>query len=442
MSDHKVVGALLTAVILVVSVLTFCIVTNDSDEQDDLFRSMDYVSLGDSITSAVDGKTHRSMVSPYPCLVTKELGFKSHLNLAVGGATVSDVRPDNNVLLQMDRIPSGTDVISVLIGGNDFLAGVPLGDIDDSSQDTVYGGFNLLVKGLKDRFPQAYIFFMTQFDVPCAPGANGAGYTMYDLGEVVKTVCSSNSIPVLDLYHLVDFTMETDPECDMLHPTQAFVMNNIAPKVSEFIRSNHISGQKYVALGDSITYGHAMCGRMSHPYPSLVGDRLGISDVVNLAVSGATVSGLHPNNNTMLQLEQVPLDADIISVMIGVNDFGNNVPLGDIDDRTQDTVYGGLNLLADGLLAKCPDAFLFFMTPFPFLSMMGDNSAGYSVSDVADAVKDVCSQRGILVLDMYEVGCFTMENDPACDTLHPTERFFRKYTAPIIERFIKENYRY
>ena len=93
-------------------------------------------------------------------------------------------------------------------------------------------------------------------------------------------------------------------------------------------------------------------------------------------------------------------------------------------------------------MAKCPDAFIFFMTPFPFLGMPGDNSAGYSVSDVADAVKEVCAVRGIPVLDMYDVGCFSMENDPACDTLHPTEKFFRTYTAPIIEKFIRENYVY
>ena len=198
MSERKGIGALSVAFLLVISVFAFSVFSYSDDAQDSLFRGMDYVSLGDSITDAIDGKTHTSMVSPYPCLVSEELGFRSHHNLAVSGATVTDVRQDNHIMLQVERIPSGADVISVLIGGNDFLMGVPLGEAEDMTQGTVYGAFNILAKELKERFPQAYIFFMTQFNVPCAPGPNGAGYTMYDLGEVVKSVCSTNSIAVLD----------------------------------------------------------------------------------------------------------------------------------------------------------------------------------------------------------------------------------------------------
>lgn len=194
----------------------------------------------------------------------------------------------------------------------------------------------------------------------------------------------------------------------------------------------------YVALGDSITYG--MAGdtgvRMIHPYPCQVSEALRLERHLNLAVSGATVS-YGAGNNTANQLFVVPSDADMVSVMIGVNDFGFNAPLGEFGDSTPDTVYGGLDYLARGLKERCPDAFIFFMTPFKYLSYSGQNGAGYTLKDVANAVGDVCEKYGLPVLDMYEDGMFSWENDPGCDGLHPTQSFFKRFTTKQIVDFVK-----
>ncbi len=427
---------LMTAVMLVLVASGVSIVSYTLEGDGDVFGGLDYVALGDSVTYAMDGGTHERMDLPYPCLVNCELGFRTHTNLAVNGATVSEVSPGNNTFLQLDRIPAGTDIISVLIGGNDFLIGVPLGGPGDDTRDTVYGAYDSLMAELKERFPFAFVFFMTMYDVPLVQGDNHAGYSMGDMAAVLKEVCSKNSVPVLDLNSMVDFDMATDPDCDWIHPTQEFTERNIAPRISDFIEDTYTPVKRYVALGDSITYGFASDGRMDRPYPTLVAEGLGSVDCINLAVNGASVSNVRAPNDTMAQFDGVPADADIISVMIGVNDFASSAPLGDIDDITQDTVYGGLNMLADSLQRRCPDALIFFMTPFPFLGV-DVNSAGYRVSDVADAVKEVCSLRGIPVLDMYSEGCFSMENDPTCDTLHPTQEFFERYTAPMIMEFIQ-----
>lgn len=197
----------------------------------------------------------------------------------------------------------------------------------------------------------------------------------------------------------------------------------------------------YVALGDSITYGFIThTERMSHPYPCQLAYKLGVDEHINLAVSGATVSDTAGDNNTMEQLKGVPADADLISVMIGVNDFGNDAPLGKLGDRTMDTIYGGLELLVSGLVGRCPDAFIFFMTPFPFLNYPGPNGLGYVLKDVADAVTEVCSLYDVPVLDMYTLGEYSLENDPGSDGLHPTEAFFRKYTVPKILDFLERTY--
>lgn len=251
----------LIAVMLVVVTLGVSVVSYGSEE-DGVFGRMDYVALGDSVTYAIDGETHVRMMSPYPCLVSRDLGFRSHLNLAVSGATVTDVNADNNIFLQVERIPADTDIISVLIGGNDLLAGVPLGELGDDTRGTVYGAYDSLVVELRDRFPLAFVFFITQYDVPAVDGLNRAGYTVDDMADALKEVCDRHYIPVLDLNAMIGFDMVSDPGCDGIHPTQGFTRNEIAPRISDFIESMYVPVKKYVALGDSITYGYAPGGRM------------------------------------------------------------------------------------------------------------------------------------------------------------------------------------
>lgn len=211
--------------------------------------------------------------------------------------------------------------------------------------------------------------------------------------------------------------------------------------VNDHINEKNGTNLKYVALGDSITYGFVTRDiRMSHPYPSQLAHEMGINRHINLAVSGATVSDTAGSNNTIEQLKYVPADADLISVMIGVNDFGNDAPLGKSGDKTMRTVYGGLELLVSGLMERCPDAFIFFMTPFEYLSYPGPNGLGYTLKDVVDAVTEICSLHGVPILDMYTLGQFSYAHDPWSDGLHPSEAFFRKYTVPTILDFLERTY--
>jgi hypothetical protein len=131
--------------------------------------------------------------------------------------------------------------------------------------------------------------------------------------------------------------------------------------------------------------------------------------------------------------------------MGGVNDYLQNLPLGNLDDNTNDTIYGSLNIIAENLSSR-KDTFVFFMTPYKY--RIGDhtyedgNAAGYFISNVADAVKTVASKYNIPVLDMYTYGQFELEmfNEDS-DGLHPSQEFFREYTAPQIAEFIRQNYR-
>lgn len=201
----------------------------------------------------------------------------------------------------------------------------------------------------------------------------------------------------------------------------------------------------YIAFGDSITWGQDgeikdRQEKMRKTYPDLVADSLELKSVENYGKCGATVTYVTTNKVVMELVQEAPSKADIVSVMIGVNDFAGSQTLGAIEDTGYNTIYGSLNNLAAQLKTKYPNAFIFFMTPLKQYKMSAVNSKGYQLSDVADAVKAVCVASEIPVLDMYQEVEFSQAKDSRSDGLHPTQSFVANYMAPKITQFIQDNY--
>lgn len=208
------------------------------------------------------------------------------------------------------------------------------------------------------------------------------------------------------------------------------------PEVVDF------STMSYVAFGDSITHGSVI----KTPYPTLVSNALGVASYANKACGAATFCSnttgrVCMTDRILAHTEQ----ADIISLMLGVNDYLANFPLGTFGDTTHDTIYGSLYLIAEHLTSTQNDAFIFFMTPYKckFGTMIykDDNNVGYNLEDVANAVKEVAAFYDIPVLDMFNEGKFELEMyNYGSDGLHPSQEFTNTYTAPQIEAFIRQNY--
>lgn len=203
------------------------------------------------------------------------------------------------------------------------------------------------------------------------------------------------------------------------------------------------SNKKMNCLGDSITWGYIpdVGTQMENPYPKLLKERLGLAECRNYGISGSTLcqSAYSPMSVRFLDMND---DADIISVFGGTNDQGVGFELGKIEDTENSTIYGSLDILCKGLIEKYPQAFIFFITPL----RNGNakiNSKGYSLEDVANAIKEVCYKYSIPVLDLYSIGGFHIENDNfremynGEDKLHPNQKFMNEHLAPIIEQFIR-----
>ena len=181
---------------------------------------------------------------------------------------------------------------------------------------------------------------------------------------------------------------------------------------------------------------------MDEPYPQLVGKELNIANVKNLGVSGATFCKNDQDAVCMTEnIISYSQKADIISVLLGVNDYNRSFPLGQLDDKTADTIYGCLHLIAEHLTTTHENAFVFFMTPYKERSSWSDNEE-YKLTDVVEAIRIVGSQYHIPVLDLHntgryeEVEMYNTDNDG----LHPSPEFIRDYAAPQIAQFIKDYY--
>lgn len=201
------------------------------------------------------------------------------------------------------------------------------------------------------------------------------------------------------------------------------------------------SNLAYVAFGDSITIGVDVYSEKGIAYPQMVGQTLRFQTVNNKAVSGATFCPNSGRTNMTANILNFTGEADVISVMLGINDFWVGSPLGTPESRDNTTIYGSLHLIAAHLTQTYPNAFIFFMTPFQCRVGNTDRGAGYTLPDVVGAVKFVADEYGIPVLDMYTYGKYELEmNQSQNDGIHPTYEHHKVYTTPIVAEFLAKNF--
>jgi lysophospholipase L1-like esterase len=135
---------------------------------------------------------------------------------------------------------------------------------------------------------------------------------------------------------------------------------------------------KYVALGDSLTFGYGISDK-SMVYPQIVGKYFGFASTTSLAVDGAMIADV-----TLLQVPQIPLDTNIVSVFVGANDcqgYAFNPLAGAKYLRQMNKKY---STLLNAIRHRVPHAQIFLMN-YPDLNRVvfpADKFPGYPYQDV------------------------------------------------------------
>ena len=218
-------------------------------------------------------------------------------------------------------------------------------------------------------------------------------------------------------------------------------------ETDESIETIDFSGINYVAFGDSITEGGGL-ESFSHSYPNVTAKLLGCN-ILNKGISGSTLafdnsSSRHCIADDVVTFSKTGSRAHIISVSGGSNDKSNSLPLGTVNDKTTETIYGSLNIIADTLEKRFPDAFIFFITPIKHPNCESLNENGYNLLNICEAIKNVAAKHSFPVLDLYNTSQFETAsngmNHPDCDGWHPLKEFVADYMAPQVADFIIGNY--
>ena len=191
------------------------------------------------------------------------------------------------------------------------------------------------------------------------------------------------------------------------------------------------AGKTVNFLGDSVTSGAT--------YVNALNDIIGFGTVNNYGQIGTTIGGTS-SSSFVNRYTSMANDADLVIVFGGINDFWHgDDTLGSIDDDTNETLYGSLNLLCNGLIDKYPTKSICFMTPLR--TSIAAGGLIENMDDVTAAIIRVCKKFAIPVFDLYNVYGFTPSVKSVVetfytDTVHPTEAG-GKWIAERLAKFLE-----
>lgn len=190
--------------------------------------------FGDSIT-----------VGGYPTLLQKQLNNAVCLNYGIGGSACAarsssaTSSTDTGMVLRYNKISQESDIIVVMCGINDAHSSLPLGTIESNDITSYYGALNIICGGLKENYPNAWVFFMTNFNYADSETLTDAGVAYKDYySTAVKDVCEKHDIDVFDTFSLLEFNTSSNTR-DNVHLTNEYQSNVFVPAIAEYIKTNY-----------------------------------------------------------------------------------------------------------------------------------------------------------------------------------------------------------
>lgn len=162
-----------------------------------------------------------------------------------------------------------------------------------------------------------------------------------------------------------------------------------------------LTNKKFVAMGDSVTNGVGT--DTENIWWRLAAKADGYNSLVNLGIGGSLVTGLNQYSMST-RVATIDLDAKGVSFMGGINDWGNNVALGSLNDSStlwQSSFYAALRYIAEYLRTHLPYAKVYWCTPQRFPTCMVQNTNGNTLEDFANAVLDVGREFGFVCVDFF-----------------------------------------
>ena len=217
------------------------------------------------------------------------------------------------------------------------------------------------------------------------------------------------------------------------------------------------SFKKYIALGDSITWGHISGNgtetspfvRADYPYPTTVANALGL-DVTYGAQTGCGWLQLSGNKTAISIVNSIDFsNYNLVTLAFGRNDYNGNKPLGNKNDMypEQETILGAMNYCLKKIYTDAPMINVVVITPLNEGTKGNSssnyaygtaNAQGYTLKELCTAIRNLCEEKNINCIDNSKesiVNAYNINSGIFIDKLHPTNNFYnvlgQYYTGKI-----------
>jgi len=182
----------------------------------------------------------------------------------------------------------------------------------------------------------------------------------------------------------------------------------------------------WVAIGDSITYHNgkpwATRNRLTHGYMDDVVEKLPYIHFTNQGYGGWTAKTMADN------IEKIgTTKADIYTILLGTNDWWTGLPIGILDDYSNNTgngtVYGAYRTIINKLRSLNSNANIILLTPMQRTDFVDVNDStsiiygcykanktGHFLSEYADVIKNIAKTENFKLVDLYYKSGITVQN--------------------------------
>ena len=275
----------------------------------------------------------------------------------------------------------------------------------------VAAGSTFRIRSASNYAHPFYSFFNSAYaNVGIGPVATSSGATQY--------LESTGTVPAGAVYMVTSWVQkqETDPDDGYLsvYKTADISMDNYinmidldgsAPEYSVWIPKNHGTwgrkwdGLKWVVIGDSLT--DANNARATKRYFDYVAEATGIT-VINLGASGTGYRNKGSGNNNAFwqRVNNIPTDADVITIFGSFNDGVGNI--GETADDNQTTLCGCFNTTIAGIFNHMTLANLGIVSPTPWETHNNfDSTLSTTGEPYAQALEKVCYRWSVPFLNLY-----------------------------------------
>jgi len=205
--------------------------------------------------------------------------------------------------------------------------------------------------------------------------------------------------------------------------TPSEIANNLTlinKSMSDFVVPRY-AFKKVIFAGDSITAGYSLPDSSTR-YDRIVQERLLFGWIYNEGYSGSYLCNQASGYDLVNHWNLMAADADVISVYIGLNDWGSGTAtMGAAGSTNPAEFNGALNVVMNGLQAKYTGKPIVFVTP-PRCWCGGNNAdhvnpnSGVALVGYRDAIIARAAAHSIPVLDLYSDAELNGSDNPAINT--------------------------